>query len=99
MVRNLKAIVLAAGQGNRLKPLTDEKPKCMVELFGKSLIEHQINAYRSCDISDINIVSGFRNDSLIISNVRYFSNGYYETTNLIDSLFCAEEIINGNVLV
>jgi len=99
MVRNLKAIILAAGQGNRLKPLTNEKPKCMVELFGKSLIEHQINAYRSCDISDINIVTGFRNDSIIISNVRYFRNGYYETTNMIESLFCAEEILNGNVIV
>ena len=99
MVKNLKAIILAAGQGNRLKPLTNEKPKCMVELFGKSLIEHQINAYTACDISDINVVTGFRSDSITISNVRYFKNESYERTNMVESLFCAEEILNGNVIV
>ena len=99
MVRNLKAIILAAGQGNRLKPLTNEKPKCMVELFGKSLIEHQINAYASCDISDINVVTGFRSDSITTSDVRYFKNERYERTNMVESLFCAEEILNGDVIV
>ena len=99
MVRNLKAIILAAGQGNRLKPLTNEKPKCMVELFGKSLIEHQINAYASCDISDINVVTGFRSDSITTSDVRYFKNERYERTNMVESLFCAEEILNGDVII
>ena len=99
MVRNLKSIILAAGQGNRLRPLTNEKPKCMVELFGKSLIEHQINAYTACDISDINAVTGFRSDSITISNVRYFKNEQYERTNMVESLFCAEEILNGDVII
>ena len=99
MAKNLKAIILAAGQGNRLKPLTNEKPKCMIELFGKSLIEHQIDAYTSCNISDINIVTGFRSDSITIPNVRYFRNEHYEITNMVESLFCAEEILNGDVIV
>ena len=99
MVRNLKSIILAAGQGNRLRPLTNEKPKCMVELFGKSLIEHQISAYTACDISDINVVTGFRSDSITISNVRYFKNEQYERTNMVESLFCAEEILNGDVII
>jgi choline kinase len=90
---------LAAGEGNRLRPLTNEKPKCMVELFGKSLIEHQINAYTACDISDINVVTGFRSDSITISNVRYFKNEQYERTNMVESLFCAEEILNGDVII
>jgi choline kinase len=95
----LKSIILAAGEGNRLRPLTNEKPKCMVELFGKSLIEHQINAYTACDISDINVVTGFRSDSITISNVRYFKNEQYERTNMVESLFCAEEILNGDVII
>ena len=99
MVRNLKAIILAAGQGNRLKPLTNEKPKCMVELFGKTLIEHQINAYTSCGISDINVVTGFLSDFITISNVRYFKNENYERTNMVESLFCAEEILNDDVII
>ena len=95
----MKSIILAAGEGNRLRPLTNEKPKCMVELFGKSLIEHQINAYTACDISDINVVTGFRSDSITISNVRYFKNEQYERTNMVESLFCAEEILNGDVII
>ena len=71
----------------------------MVELFGKSLIEHQINAYKSCNISDISVVTGFRNDSITISNVRYFRNERYQITNMIESLFCAEKILNGDVIV
>ena len=95
----MKSIILAAGEGNRLRPLTNEKPKCMVELFGKSLIEHQISAYTACDISDINVVTGFRSDSITISNVRYFKNEQYERTNMVESLFCAEEILNGDVII
>jgi len=99
MVIHLKAIILAAGQGNRLKPLTNEKPKCMVELFGKSLIEHQIDAYTSCGILDINVVTGFRSNSITIPNVQQFRNEHYERTNMIESLFCAEEILNGDIIV
>ena len=50
-MKNLKAIILAAGRGKRLKPLTDEIPKGMVKLFGKSLLEWQINVFRSCKIN------------------------------------------------
>ena len=39
----MNAIILAAGQGNRLKPLTNNQPKCLVELFGKSLLNWQLD--------------------------------------------------------
>ena len=38
----MNVIILAAGQGNRLKPLTNKKPKCLVEIFGKSLLNWQL---------------------------------------------------------
>ena len=56
MVRNLKAIILAAGQGNRLKPLTNEKPKCMVELFGKSLITFRDKLILAQDFNFFNFI-------------------------------------------
>jgi len=46
----LKAIVLAAGEGKRLQPLTLSSPKCLVNLFGKSILEWQLQVFRSCNI-------------------------------------------------
>ena len=54
----MKVIILAAGQGTRLRPLTDNKPKCMVELLGKPLIQHQIETLRRNGIGDIHIATG-----------------------------------------
>ena len=58
----MNAIILAAGKGERLQPLTNDKPKCLVELFGKSLLEWQIEAFQSSGITDITIVSGYKSD-------------------------------------
>ena len=62
----MKTIILAAGQGTRLRPLTDNCPKCMVEVNGKSIIERQLEIMRECNIKeqDITIVCGYRNDVL-----------------------------------
>ena len=49
----MNVIILAAGQGSRLKPLTNQKPKCLVELFGKSLLKWQLDLYQKLKINDI----------------------------------------------
>ena len=74
MVRNLKAIILAAGQGNRIKPLTNEKPKCMVELFGKSLLKWQLDLYQKLQINDISIVTGYLKEKIFFPNIKFFEN-------------------------
>ena len=51
----MKVIILAAGQGTRLRPLTDHCPKCMVEVNGKSIIERQLDTMHSCGIEDKDI--------------------------------------------
>ncbi|MBK1652709.1 sugar phosphate nucleotidyltransferase [Halorhodospira halochloris] len=56
----MRAIILAAGQGTRLRPLTDDRPKCMVELEGKPLLEHQLEVLRGAGIEDIHVVGGYR---------------------------------------
>ncbi len=43
----MKVIILAAGQGTRLRPLTDDRPKCMVEVNGRSIIERQLEIGRA----------------------------------------------------
>jgi choline kinase len=96
---NLKAIILAAGQGIRLRPLTNNKPKCLVELFGNSLINHSINTFQKCGISDITIVTGYLSNLLKIPNVSYVKNENYASTNMVETLFCAREKLDDSVII
>lgn len=95
----MKSIILAAGQGNRLLPLTNNTPKCLVKLFGKSLLEWQIDVFRRCNISDISVVTGFCSEKINFPNINYFKNPNYQTTNMVETLFCAKEKLNGSVIV
>jgi len=95
----LKAIILAAGEGKRLRPLTNDQPKCMVKLFGKSLIEHQLGVINECNISDICIVTGHKANKIKFPNIKYFRNENYESTNMVETLFCARSELTDSVIV
>jgi dTDP-glucose pyrophosphorylase len=60
----MKAIILAAGRGTRLRPITDEKPKPLLEIGGKPLIGYSIEGLISCGIRDIAIVVGYLKDQI-----------------------------------
>lgn len=95
----MKVIILAAGQGTRLRPLTDDKPKCMVEVNGQSIIERQLDTMYSCGVKkeDITIVAGYRSDALIDrfgnTGIQIIVNEAYETTNMVCSLMCAQHLM------
>ena len=61
----MKVIILAAGEGTRLGHLTHQNPKCLVELFGKSLLQWQVELFRRCDINDITIINPAVEEKLI----------------------------------
>ena len=65
----MKAIILAAGEGRRLTPLTNDIPKSMVKLFGMTLLERQINTFRKCDINDIIII--YDDIDIDLGNIRF----------------------------
>ena len=95
----MNAIILAAGQGKRLAPLTEHKPKCMVNLFGKTILEWQISVFKKCGITDISIVTGHRSDLIDLPGLEFFQNKKFETTNMVESLFCASEKLNKSTIV
>ena len=99
MNTNLKVIILAAGQGKRLLPLTKNNPKCLVKLFGKSLLEWQMSVYENFEIDDISIVKGYLQEKINIPNVNYFINLQYEETNMIETLFCAREKMFDSIII
>jgi choline kinase len=95
----MKVIILAAGMGSRLIPLTNDRPKCMVKLLDDTLIERQIKIFHSYGINDITIVTGYKSKVVDIPDVNYVNNPNYETTNMNESLFCALKPSNSSVLV
>lgn len=94
----MKAIILAAGKGTRLMPFTTNTPKCLVNINGKSLIDHQINVLKNRNIQDITIVAGYLGYQLA-GKGRIITNKKYETTNMIYSLHCAINEISGETLI
>ncbi len=60
----MKAVILSAGQGKRLLPLTADCPKCILPVRGRSMVEWQIDELAKCGISEVTIVLGFRADKV-----------------------------------
>ena len=87
----MKAIILAAGRGSRMKDLTDERPKCLVELRGKPLLDWQLEALHEAGISEIAIVTGYRRELLTNRGLTEFHNPRWAETNMVSSLACAQE--------
>ena len=70
----MKAIILAAGRGSRMKKMTAHQPKCLTMLKGRPLIEWQLHALREAGINDISIVTGYRSNTLRQYNLTEFHN-------------------------
>jgi choline kinase len=87
----MRAIILAAGRGSRMRDLTAERPKCLVELRGKSLLDWQLEALRGAGISDIAIVTGYRREMLTNRGLIEFHNERWAETNMVSSLACAQD--------
>ena len=87
----MKTIILAAGRGSRMKNMTDDRPKCLVELHGKSLLEWQLEALRGAGISEIAIVTGYKRELLADRGLVEFHNSRWSETNMVRSLECAAE--------
>lgn len=95
----MKAIILAAGQGTRLKKYTENLPKGMLSFNGKTIIERQIELYRECGISDIIIVRGFAADKIDYDGVIYYTNEDYANTNMVESLMTAKDEFDDDIIV
>ena len=95
----MRAIILAAGKGTRMGSLTKESPKCMLNFLGKPLIERQIAVLKEEGVTDIVIVTGYMSDKIEFSGCKKVKNERYETTNMVESLFCARDYWADEVIV
>jgi choline kinase len=92
----MKVILLVAGKGERLRPYTNERPKCMVELGGIPLLQRQLDVLREVGIlnSNIAMVGGYRHERLDAPGIKKYVNDRYAVTNMVSTLFCAEDFLD-----
>ena len=96
-------VILAAGMAKRLRPLTDTKPKCLLEVGGKTLLQRTVDAMASAGISEFLVVTGYRGDMIRNFLTAYdeslsftfLHNADYEHNNNIYSLWMAGEVVRG----
>ena len=100
-VQKVSAIIAAAGQGfkEHLMPLIADRPKSMLEVKGKTILQRQIDSLTSCGIRNISVVRGYKKEMVNLPDVTYFDNDQYNDTTALGSFFCAEEALKGRTLL
>ena len=99
-----RAIIMAAGMGNRMHPLTFTTPKPLIEVNGRRMIDTIIDALLENGIEDINIVTGYLADSFNVLLEKYpqinlINNPVYEKYNNISSLYAAKDLLDTDVII
>lgn len=93
------AVIVAAGFEPGMLPLIQDRPKALLEVRGKTLLERQIETLNACGVRNVAVVRGYKKDAFTLPAPRYYDNDEYETTGELQSLFAAEKELNGRVLV
>lgn len=102
-----KAIILSAGQGSRLGRLVDDRPKCLIEFGGRSLLDRQLDTLAANGVGEAVVVAGFHDDLVNAAvarrsggpKVRTIYNPFYKVADNLGSLFMAREELAGDCLV
>lgn len=89
----MKAIILAAGRGSRMEEATERLPKCLINIFGKPILDYCIESLQKAgfEAQDIGIVTGYKKETIKLNGTKMFYNANWETTNMFISLTMAEE--------
>lgn len=95
----MKVIFLAAGEGTRLRPLTLNKPKCMVPIFGRPIIEHDLNCMRLFSFNKMIAVTGYQEDKINFPDLKKIQNESYSSTNMVYSFFQAEREFDDDIII
>jgi len=95
----MKCLILAAGQGQRIKHITKKFPKCLIKINKESLLQRQIRLLHRLNIKNITVVKGFKAKKINFKSVNYILNKNFKNNEQLDSLFCAKKELNQNVLI
>ena len=88
-------VILAAGMAKRLRPLTDTKPKCLLKVGERTLLERTVDAMRQAGITEFLVVTGYRSSCPSQASFTFLDNTDYEHNNNIYSLWMACQKVRG----
>jgi choline kinase len=103
----MRAIILSAGRGSRLGALTTDRPKCLIDLSGKTLLDWQLDHLSAAGVEEFLVVTGFRDDEVEASlarrtdnlQVRTIFNPFYQVADNLGTVWVAREAFAGDCLV
>lgn len=95
----MKVILLAAGQGSRLRPLTADRPKCMVAYRDKPILHYLLETISAVGLTYTVAVTGYAAEKLDRTFTKTFHNDNYQHSNMVASLFCAESELDDDVII
>lgn len=99
----MNAVILAAGMGMRLRPLTDERPKSLVEIAGESFFARQLRQLRAAGISDITVVTGYKADAFSPwrgePGLSFVHNPVFDVKNNLWSMLVARDRLGDTIVL
>lgn len=99
------AIILAAGRGSRMGKLTNDRPKCMMKINNKTIIQRTIDVLKYKNINNIVVITGYKSDILrehlnnIDKGIKIIENSIWKTSNSITSMECALSYLKDSVVI
>jgi choline kinase len=103
----MRAVILAAGQGTRIRSVHGEHPKCLIEVDNTTILDHQLEALSMAGVKDVAIVVGYEKDQIIshvrarqhCQNIHFIENPAFAITNNIYSLWLALDWLRGESFI
>jgi L-glutamine-phosphate cytidylyltransferase len=104
----MKAVILAAGQGTRIRSIHGERPKCLIDVDERTILDHQLDALCIAGINDVAIVVGYEKEQIIAhvrqrnrhnQKIQFIENPAFALTNNVYSLWLSLEWLGGDTFV
>ena len=94
-----RAILLAASRGQKLGPLTEHRPKCMIDVRGEPLLQRLVRTLNRSGLRDVTVVRGYRKEAIALAGIETVDNDRYGETGEAASLACASDRLDGPCVV
>ena len=94
-----RALVLAASRGNNLYELTEDRPKAMLNIRGKPLLQRLVDEFKKRSVNDITVIAGYKSETLDLNGVDMCLNTRYESTGELYSLACARDRFSDDMVI
>ena len=94
-----RALVLAASRGNNLYELTEDRPKAMLNIRGKPLLQRLVDEFKKRSVNDITVIAGYKSEALDLNGIDIRLNTRYESTGELYSLACARDRFSDDMVI